>query len=128
MSGEKDLTQLLRGMAPELFPEPYVFEVLAAGDRPGVAPFATIAEEEGLTLVRPAVEAGEPLWARISLTIQSDLGAVGLTAAFSGALAAEGISANVIAGYHHDHLFVPWDRRHDALTALLALAEGVADV
>ena len=61
-------------------------------------------------------------WARLSLTVHSDLAAVGLTAAFATALGAEGISCNVIAGYHHDHLFVQWDRRWEALAALRRLA------
>ena len=67
--------------------------------------------------------AGEP-WARISLTVQSDLAAVGLTAAFARALAAEGISCNVIAGVHHDHLLVPWDRRDDAMATLRRLSDA----
>ena len=93
------------------------------------SPFATVAEVEGLTVVALLdVLAGAGLvserWGRISLTIHSDLAAVGLTAAFSAALAREGISCNVIAGLHHDHLFVPWDRRGDALRALEALADA----
>jgi hypothetical protein len=32
---------------------------------------------------------------------------VGLTAAVAGKLAEQGISANIIAGYFHDHVFVP---------------------
>jgi hypothetical protein len=88
-----------------------------------------VAEAEGLTVVAPlaalqaAGVASDP-WARISLTVASDLAAVGLTAAFAGALGAEGISCNVIAGYHHDHLFVQWDRRADAMAALEALSRG----
>ena len=112
-------------------PDPHVFTVLAPGEETpsDVVPFATVAEEEGLTLVVPA-EAGAtgPLWARISLTIHSDLEAVGLTAAFAGALANRGLPANVIAGFHHDHLFVPWERRHEALAVLLALAGRHAHV
>ena len=61
-------------------------------------------------------------WARISLTVHSDLAAVGLTAAFARALADKGISANVVAGFYHDHIFVPWLRRHDALNALQELS------
>ncbi len=67
------------------------------------------------------VAAEEP-WARISLTLHSDLAAVGLTAAFAAALAAAGISANVVAGFYHDHIFVPWERRGDAMEALHALS------
>ncbi len=56
--------------------------------------------------------------------MHSDLAAVGLTAAFATALAAEGLSCNVIAGVHHDHLFVPWDRRVDAMAALERLSHA----
>ena len=77
--------------------------------------FAIVREAEGLTLIRPD-PAGN--WARISLGVHSSLDAVGLTAALSARLAEAGISANIVAGLHHDHIFVPWDRRHDALAAL----------
>jgi uncharacterized protein len=85
--GERDLSVMLRTMEPVLFPDPYGFAM-----REGVLPFqpfATVAEAEGLTVVAPltALGAGDP-WARISLTVHSDLAAVGLTAAFAGALAA----------------------------------------
>jgi len=79
--------------------------------------FAMIREAEGVTIVRP----GEG-WARITLNIHSSLEAVGLTAAVAAALAARGISANMIAAVHHDHVFVPWERREEAMTALRELA------
>jgi len=47
---------------------------------------------------------------------------VGLTAAVAGALAEAGIACNVVAGFHHDHLFVPWERREDALAILSDLS------
>jgi uncharacterized protein len=124
---ESDLVVLLRTMEPMLHPEPYGFAVWDS-ELP-FRPFATVAEGEGLTVVAPLASmtaAGmrsEP-WARISLTVHSDLAAVGLTAAFATALGAEGISCNVIAGFHHDHLFVQWDRRHAALAALEALSRA----
>jgi len=125
---ERDLTALLRKMEPVLFPAPYGFGVFSGAALP-IQPFITVAEAEGLTVVAPLEEmqatgmASEP-WARISLTVHSDLAAVGLTAAFAAALADKGISCNVIAGFHHDHLFVQWDRRADALAALKALSDA----
>ena len=57
----------------------------------------------------------------ITLDVHSSLEAVGLTAACAQALAAGGISANVVAGYSHDHILVPAPRAQDALAALDAL-------
>jgi uncharacterized protein len=121
-----NLAILLQTMDPVLHPDPYGYGVWDGGVLL-IEPFATVSEAEGLTVVAPLAEVraagmrSDP-WARISLTVHSDLAAVGLTAAFATALGAEGISCNVIAGYHHDHLFVPWDRRADALAALRRLA------
>lgn len=125
---ERDLEVLLRSMQPQLFPEPYGIGVCLGNALPFVS-FATVAETEGLTVVAllADVEAAgivSDRWARISLTVHSDLAAVGLTAAFAGALGRAGISCNVIAGFHHDHLFVPWDQREAALQALDALSHG----
>jgi hypothetical protein len=121
--GETDLSRLLRTMEPVLYPEPYGFAV-----RDGVLPFqpfAIVAEAEGQTVIARLAELGGGApWARISLTVQSDLAAVGLTAAFATALAGAGISCNVIAGFHHDHLFVQWDRRAEALAVLQDLSHG----
>ena len=57
----------------------------------------------------------------ITLQVHSALGAVGLTAAVSRVLTEAGISANVVAGFTHDHLFVPHDRADDAVRTLVAL-------
>jgi hypothetical protein len=128
MSGQNDLAQLLQHMEPELHGEAYGFGLTkGAAWVPGA--FAMMAEDEGMTVV--AVEAVlqaagiayQPGWARISLKVHSDLAAVGLTAAISAALTAKGISANVIAGYHHDHFFVQWDRRDEAVGAMRSLSD-----
>jgi hypothetical protein len=39
-------------------------------------------------------------------------------------LAAYGISANMVAAFHYDHVFVPWARRAEALIILENLAKG----
>ncbi|MEO7795694.1 MAG: ACT domain-containing protein [Thermoanaerobaculia bacterium] len=125
MSGESDLGRLLREMKPELQPGTFLFCSVADGAVPdGVAPLATFREREGLTLVvekREAEDCGlggtfEAAW--ITLTVHSDLAAVGFLAAVASALAREGIPCNAIAAYHHDHLFVPAPQAQLALAAL----------
>jgi uncharacterized protein len=131
MTGVTDLNQLLRDMTPELDGEIYGYAVVPLEQAlpPVDQVFAIIREEEGMTVVAThMVLQGIGLqpteqWARISLKIHSSLSAVGLTAAFATALGKYGISANVIAGFHHDHIFVQWDRRHDAMQALLELSK-----
>jgi uncharacterized protein len=110
-------------LRPALFPDPYVF-VTADGVPPGATPFAVIHEDEGPTLVLTRDQADRfglaygYLAARITLTIGSDLAAVGLTAEVSRVLAEAGISCNVIAGLRHDHLFVEAARGAEALGLL----------
>ena len=58
----------------------------------------------------------------ITLTVNSALDAVGLTAAVATALTNDGIACNVVAGFHHDHLFVPTESAQAAMAALEALA------
>lgn len=127
MSGETDLARLIAGLAPRLHPEPHGFAV-TAGAPPETGWTALVREAEGLTVIAPQAElrragldAGPP-FARITLEVHSSLAAVGLTAAVAGALAREGIAANMVAGAFHDHLYVPWERRDDALAVLARLA------
>jgi hypothetical protein len=90
--------------------------------------FATVVEAEGTTLVVTQEEADrlglryEFVAAMITLRVHSSLESVGLTATVSSALAEAGISCNVIAGYHHDHLFVPCDRGGEAMELLGTLS------
>lgn len=114
MDGERDLARLLAALDPRLHPERYSFSV-TDDPRLGEVDFAVIREAEGLTAIRPD-PSGE--WARISLSVHSSLEAVGLTATLATRLAERGISANVVAAFRHDHIFVPWDRREEALEAI----------
>ncbi|WP_018350234.1 ACT domain-containing protein [Longispora albida] len=114
MAGEKDLATLLSTMDPEVHDGEYVFVTVPDGQQPdGVHPVVTVAEREGLTLVLPRAEADghglpyEYVAGWLTLRVHSALDAVGLTAAVATRLAGAGISCNVVAGYFHDHLFVP---------------------
>ena len=57
-----------------------------------------------------------------TLIIAGVAGFGAVTAAIAGALAEVGMSANVIAGYHHDHIFVSQARAEDAMTVLRRLS------
>jgi hypothetical protein len=127
MSGITDLQQLLRSMEPTALEDEYVFVAVSDDQARELTYSALVREDEGTSLVmrrRDADAADLPydfVAAWITLTVHSDLEAVGLTAAFAAALGDHGISCNVIAGLHHDHLLVPVERRDDALEALRRL-------
>ncbi|MCY1274582.1 ACT domain protein [compost metagenome] len=129
MAGETSLSTLIRSMSPQLNPGEYVFCTLDDAARlEGCTPLGSFREREGLTVI---IERGEAdrlglsydysaAW--ITLEVHSSLSAVGLTAAFAGALAQAGVSCNVVAGYFHDHLFVASKDAERALSTLRALA------
>jgi hypothetical protein len=128
LAGEKNLHNLLRSLSPELIEGEFVFctcENSGYGDHPETRPIAAFTEAEGLTLVVPrdaADSAGityEQVFRCITLGVHSSLDAVGLTAAVAGELAAHGISANVIAAYYHDHIFIEAQKAQRAIGILL---------
>ncbi|GIH25733.1 hypothetical protein Aph01nite_40430 [Acrocarpospora phusangensis] len=131
-AGERDLRRLLAGMRPELNPGRYVFATVDGGVPAGVTPVVTVAEAEGLTVVARLEEADaaglayDYVAAWITLRVRSALEAVGLTAAVAGELAAAGLSCNVVAGFHHDHLFVPYERADEAVALLAELSRRSA--
>ncbi|UUY04014.1 ACT domain-containing protein [Svornostia abyssi] len=134
MAGEHDLRTLIRSMDPVLRPGSFAV-ALVRDERAmrGIVPDATIQEDEGLTVILPRERAdalGLPydfVAAWITLRVHSALEAVGLTAAFSTALAEADLSCNVLAGFHHDHLLVPYERRDEAMDVLRALARSGTD-
>jgi hypothetical protein len=128
-----NLDVLLASMEPELQPGVYVFaSVPLDASLQGIAAIGTFREKEGLTVIVEESEASKagltPLFraAWITLTVHSDLNAVGLTAAFARALGEANISCNVVAAALHDHIFVPVDDAGRALAALAALQQRAA--
>jgi hypothetical protein len=125
--GERDLDAILASL--EVVREPGVFVVahLPGGGEPPPGTRAWVREREGVTLVlaRDDAEAAglpfvfESAW--LTLAVHTSFEAVGLIAAFAARLAEEGIPANVLAGWHHDHILVPLDRADDAIDALRSL-------
>ena len=125
--GETDLLRLLAGLAPQLAPRPRAIRSQAADASVPVETIMLFREDEGVTTVVEVDEStDEALWAQITLRIHSSLEAVGMMAAIATALAARDIPCNAVSAYYHDHLFVPWSRRDDAIAALQALTGDTA--
>ncbi len=126
MSGETNLEVLLRNMQPQLDDRPFVFCTVHEPVPPSVlaGAIALFRESEGMSLTLEKMFADEcqlaytSVWALITLTIHSDLSAVGFLAAITNQLAVAGISVNPISAYYHDHLFVPWEKRSHVMTLL----------
>lgn len=130
MSGETDLRALLKNMAPELSAEEYAFAAIRAEPREiaRLEPWAIIREDEGTTIILETAKAKannvpfESSYKRITLRVHSSLDAVGLTAAVTTSLKDIGVSANVVAGFYHDHVFVKSEDGERAIAALKELA------
>ncbi len=109
---------------------PGEFVVVTLPEVSRVPAAATVREVEGVTHVfeRSVADSLGLTYAFvagwITLTLESDLADVGLTALVTGALADAGIACNVLAGAHHDHLLVPVASVRDALAVLDRCTDG----
>src|SRR5215831_171313 len=112
----------LMNLNPSFDRDEYVF-VTVERVPDGLEPVAMVREPEGLTVVLRREDADRRglaydfVAAWIVLGALTRLDEVGVTATFATALAALGIGCNVIAGVHHDHVFVPYDRAPEAVDA-----------
>lgn len=133
MTGETDLSTLLRTLEPILHPDTYVFSTttqpLSSLPLATLNPDLIFQEAEGTTLITTQSAAESHGFneytfpsKKISLKVHSSLEAVGLMAAISSEFAARGISSNVVSGYFHDHVFVPEGKGEEALQALVELS------
>jgi len=125
MTGETNLDTILKTMKPKLNMGAFVF--CSVKDLTLVNLNETVLffkEEEGCTIIVKK-ELADTLkldysficsW--ITLTVHSSLEAIGLTAAFSKALADNSIACNVVAAFYHDHIFVPIHDTEKAITVL----------
>ncbi|MDN3646227.1 ACT domain-containing protein [Pontixanthobacter aestiaquae] len=120
---------MIGGMSPQLDPQVWRFVQVSpetASQLLGAA-IGTFREEEGVSAIVPSVLADElgiagPDFCCITLQVHSDLVGVGLTAAVSRSLADAGIACNIVAAFHHDHVFVPAALSKDALAVLIELS------
>ncbi len=113
-------------MSPKLHEAEFIFCTLSGelSKYCQLKPIATFLEKEGVILILQKTTAQkvglffENSFRQIILEIHSSLEAVGLTAMVTQKLASKGISANVVATYYHDYIFVQATKAQAALVVL----------
>lgn len=124
------LHELLAQLEPVRQVKTYAYCILQIDQTVPASTIGWFREAEGMTIILPVNDAiGQGLQivfqaAWITLTVHSALEAVGLTAAVSTALAQAGISCNMVAAVHHDHLFVPINQAEQAMEVLKQLQQS----
>jgi len=129
MTGVRDLHDLCRRLTPTMVEGVFVYCSFSDFRLPrGLEPICTFREDEGLTAIVNKTQAKafgvsyQFPCRLITLAVHSSLDAVGFLACIADRLAREGIACNAVAGFHHDHLFVPHSRAEEALHVLHSLA------
>ncbi|MBL4751905.1 MAG: ACT domain-containing protein [Amylibacter sp.] len=129
----KTAYDMISGMAPELRPGSFVF--VTTNDPALVASFSakavsTFKEDEGISMIIPVdlaeksmLNVDHPMRC-ITLNVFSSLEGVGLTAAVATALGDHDIPCNMVAAFHHDHVFVPSEMCDQAMKVLISLQNG----
>jgi len=132
-----ELSTLLKNMDPKLSDTKYFMASVDQSQLLALSAYSSFLidifrEEEGLSVVfsdevldeLKELSETDPVgpFAMISLNVYSDLMAVGFLAKITDALAEQGISVNAFSAYHHDHLFVPYEKREQVLEILKKLS------
>ena len=123
----RDLATLVKNMRPILSRDTFVFVTLMDSSLlENVTPRCLFHEEEGLSAIITRTDAEalslENLTAyrMITLSVNSDLLAVGFLATITSLLANEDIPCNAVSAFHHDYLFVP---EHAAIQSIRLLEQ-----
>ena len=130
MPGETNLHKLLQTMQPKHNPGEFVFCIIVDIDTINLNDIILLFKEDESHTIIIEKQLADKLQlhysfvaAWITLTVHSSLQAIGLTAAFSNALAQNGISCNVVAAFYHDHIFVESKDLEKAMEVLQQLSE-----
>lgn len=125
MPGETNLALLCEKMTPTLHSEAFVYCCIPREMFPlPIEPLCSFKEAEGVTVILEKETANtlnlefQYECAMITLTVYSALDAVGFIAIISSELTKQNIPCNVVSAFHHDHLFVPYSQRNQAMDAL----------
>ncbi|MEM9106971.1 MAG: ACT domain-containing protein [Pseudomonadota bacterium] len=135
MSGEQNLQTLLKSLSARLVDGVFVFVTLSDRQVPiSINPRMMFMEDEGTTIIclKSEAEAAGLDYTypcrMITLDVHSSLDAVGFMARIASELAAQGMGVNPVAGFYHDHLFVPDGRQNEALDVLRRIAIEADDI
>lgn len=134
----RDALAMVAGMTPILRPGQYIF---CSTQDPGLidqlrdTALCIFKEDEGVSMIVDLehaaradgdVDTSHPM-RRIVLEVYSSLEGFGLTAAVSAALSEARIACNMVAAFHHDHVFVPSGDADRAMDVLLRLQRETAE-
>lgn len=127
----RETKAMLAGMTPVLTDCEYVYCTTHDADlvaSAGPKALGLFREDEGTTLILARDDAramgfddAMPM-RRIVLSVYSALDGIGLTASVAAALTAAAIPCNMVAGFHHDHVFVPASLAERAQAVLIEVA------
>ena len=98
-------------LQPKLLGEAFEYKTINHSDLIPENAVAMVKEHESISIIVPTQKTSGKLWAWIVNDTVTDLEATGITATFSAALNNAKIPCNVIAGYYHDHILVPFHMR-----------------
>lgn len=131
MAGLTDLKQALQSLKVQCDGVQYGFASIA--DESQIARnkvLATFHENGRVAVIAPkeyldtvAIDNEGP-YAKLTIDVYTSLELVGLTAVIATKLAQNGISANVVAAFYHDHVFVQYGLRNKAIGFLESLKNG----
>jgi uncharacterized protein len=122
MSGQKNLAEVIKSLKASCDNIEYGFAAvqnnkISIDDQV----FCTVKENEGFTIIADkkyfetnGIKYDCP-FAKLTIETHTSLDLIGLTAVLSKKLADNNIPANIIAGYYHDHIFVPYELRQKAI-------------
>jgi uncharacterized protein len=123
MAKTANLNELLSTMKPKLREGEFVFCMVSEMKfrSMNIHPVSTFREKEGVTAILDRASADSNaiqysnVWRIITLTVHSDLEAVGFLSTITGELSKNNIGVNVVSAYYHDHLFVLAEKADAAL-------------
>lgn len=128
-TGELELSTLLKTLKATLVDGVYVFVTRPPGSPTDHLPARMVFHEaEGPTLIMLQKDAEQHgldhafACRMITLDVHSSLDAVGFMAVIATKLAADNMGVNPVAGFFHDHVFVPEDKADEAMQVLAQIA------